>query len=40
MGQQQLLLLVLSAMIVGLAVLAGIEAFDQGERQATRDALA
>ena len=39
MGQQQLLLLVLSAVIVGLAVLAGIEAFDQGERQATRDAL-
>ncbi|MCS3860106.1 hypothetical protein [Salinibacter ruber] len=39
MGQQQLLLLVLSAVIVGLAVVAGIEAFDRGERQATRDAL-
>mgnify|MGYP006965665423 CR=1 FL=1 len=39
MGQQQLLLLVLSAVIVVLAVPAGIEAFDQGKRQATRDAL-
>lgn len=39
MGQQQLLLLVLSAVIVGLAVLAGIEAFDQSKRQATQDAL-
>lgn len=39
MGQQQLLLLVLSTVIVGLAVVAGIEAFDQGQRQATQDAL-
>lgn len=40
MGQQQLLLLVLSTVIVGLAVVAGIEAFDQGQRQATQNALA
>lgn len=39
MGQQQLLLLVLSTVIVGLAVVAGIEAFDQSQRQATQDAL-
>jgi hypothetical protein len=38
-GQQQLLLLVLSTVIVGLAVVAGIEAFDRGQRQATQDAL-
>jgi len=38
-GQQQLLLLVLSTVIVDLAVVAGIEAFDQGQRQATQDAL-
>jgi hypothetical protein len=39
MGQQQLLLLLLSAVIVGLATVAGIEAFGQGERRATQDAL-
>lgn len=39
MGQQQLLLLTLSTVIVSLAVVAGIEAFDQGQRQATQDAL-
>jgi hypothetical protein len=39
MGQQQLLLLVLSTVIVGLATVAGIEAFSQGQRQATQDAL-
>jgi hypothetical protein len=38
-GQQQLLLLVLSTVIVGLAVVAGIEAFSRGQRQATQDAL-
>lgn len=40
MGQQQLLLLTLSAVIGGFATVAGIEAFEQGRRQATRDALA
>ncbi len=40
MGQQQLLLLALSAVIVGLSVVAGIEAFGEGQRQATQDALA
>ena len=39
MGQQQLLLLVLATVIVGLATVAGIEAFEQGEQQATQDAL-
>lgn len=39
MGQQQLLLLVLATVIVGLATVAGIEAFEQGERRATQDAL-
>lgn len=39
MGQQQLLLLVLSTVIVGLATVAGIEAFSEGQRQATQDAL-
>jgi hypothetical protein len=37
MGQQQLLLLTLSTVIVGLAVVAGIEMFDQNRRQATAD---
>jgi hypothetical protein len=39
MGQQQLLLLVLSTVIVGLATVAGIQAFDEGQSQATLDAL-
>jgi hypothetical protein len=39
MGQQQLLLLVLSTVIVGLATVAGIQAFDEGQTQATQDAL-
>jgi hypothetical protein len=39
MGQQQLLLLVLSTVIVGLATVAGIQAFDENQRQATLDAL-
>ena len=39
MGQQQLLLLVLSTVIVGLATVAGIQAFDEGQTQATKDAL-
>ena len=39
MGQQQLLLLVLATVIVGLATVAGIEAFDQNQVQANGDAL-
>jgi hypothetical protein len=39
MGQQQLLLLVLSTVIVGLATVAGIQAFDEGQTQAAQDAL-
>jgi len=39
MGQQQLLLLVLSTVIVGLATVAGIQAFDENQQQATQDAL-
>ncbi|WP_251980440.1 hypothetical protein [Salinibacter ruber] len=39
MGQQQLLLLVLATVIVGLATVAGIQAFDEGQEQATQDAL-
>ena len=39
MGQQQLLLLVLSTVIVGLATVAGIQAFREGQTQATQDAL-
>ena len=39
MGQQQLLLLVLSTVIVGLATVAGIQAFDEGQSQASQDAL-
>ena len=39
MGQQQLLLLVLSTVIVGLATVAGIQAFSENEQQATQDAL-
>jgi hypothetical protein len=39
MGQQQLLLLVLATVIVGLATVAGIQAFEEGQSQATQDAL-
>jgi hypothetical protein len=39
MGQQQLLLLVLTSIIVGLAVLAGLQAFEQKQTQANQDAL-
>ncbi|MFB6272768.1 MAG: hypothetical protein ABEL51_07745 [Salinibacter sp.] len=39
MGQQQLLLLVLSTVIVGLATVAGIQAFDENRQQAAADAL-
>jgi hypothetical protein len=39
MGQQQLLLLVLSTVIVGLATVAGIQAFDENQQQATQDAM-
>ncbi len=39
MGQQQLLLLVLGIVIVGVAVVAGIQAFGDGSRKADRDAL-
>lgn len=39
MGQQQTLLLTLSTVIVGLAITAGINAFDEGKQLATRDAL-
>ena len=39
MGQQQLLLLVLATVIVGLATVAGIQAFDENRRQAAADAL-
>lgn len=39
MGQQQLLLLVLSTVIVGLATVAGIQAFSENQAQATEDAL-
>jgi len=39
MGQQQLLLLVLSTVIVGLATVAGIQAFDEGQTQANQDAI-
>ena len=39
MGQQQLLLLVLATVIVGLATVAGIQAFEQGSTRAEADAL-
>jgi len=39
MGQQQLLLLVLSTVIVGLATVAGIQAFSENQAQASQDAL-
>ena len=38
MGQQQLLLLVLGMVIVGIAVVAGIQAFSEGKEKAARDA--
>ncbi len=38
MGQQQLLLLVLGIVIVGIAVVAGIQAFSEGKNKATQDA--
>lgn len=38
MGQQQLLLLVLGIVIVGIAVVAGIQAFSEGKTKADRDA--
>lgn len=38
MGQQQLLLLVLGMVIVGIAVVAGIQAFSEGKQKAERDA--
>ena len=39
MGQQQLLLLVLATVVVGLATVAGIQAFEQGSQRANQDAL-
>jgi hypothetical protein len=39
MGQQQLLLLVLSTVIVGLATVAGIQAFSENQAQSSQDAL-
>ena len=38
MGQQQLLLLVLGIVIVGIAVVAGIQAFAEGKTKAEQDA--
>ncbi len=40
MGQQQLLLLVLGIVIVGIAVVAGIQAFSEGKVKAENDAVA
>ena len=39
MGQQQLLLLVLGIVIVGLAVVAGIQAFGENQKKANSDAM-
>ena len=39
MGQQQLLLLVLGIVIVGLAVVAGLQAFSLNQKKANTDAL-
>ena len=39
MGQQQLLLLVLGIVIVGLAVVAGIQAFAENQKKANADGL-
>ena len=40
MGQQQLLLLVLSAIIVGISIVIGINMFSSGAVQANQDAVA
>ena len=37
MGQQQLLLLVLGIVIVGLAVVVGIQAFSENQKQSNAD---
>lgn len=39
MGQQQLLLLVLGVVIVGLAVVVGIQAFSENQKKANADAM-
>ena len=39
MGQQQLLLLVLGIVIVGLAVVVGIQAFSENQKKSNADAL-
>lgn len=39
MGQQQLLLIVLSAIIVGIAIVVGINMFGKGAYQANREAV-
>ena len=39
MGQQQLLLLVLGIVIVGLAVVVGIQAFSENQKKANADAI-
>lgn len=39
MGQQQLLLLVLGTLIVGLAVVGGVQMFDQSQKQSNMDSL-
>jgi hypothetical protein len=39
MGQQQLLLLVLGTVIVGLGVVAGIDAFNTNQKSSNQDAL-
>ncbi|HEX8298612.1 MAG TPA: hypothetical protein VF594_05565, partial [Rubricoccaceae bacterium] len=39
MGQQQLLLLVLGIVIVGLAVVVGIQAFGENQKKANSDAM-
>jgi hypothetical protein len=39
MGQQQLLLLILASVIVGLAVIAGIDAFEENQVRSNADAM-
>lgn len=39
MGQQQLLLLILASVIVGLAVIAGIDAFEENQVRSNGDAM-
>ena len=39
MGQQQLLLLVLGIVIVGLAVVVGIQAFGENQKKSNQDAM-